>query len=74
MTRPTIVCPRCGSSRVFVQAVTQTKNRGCFGWAMWILLAILTIGLIIIIPLVTNSKSKTHTEAICQNCGHRWRV
>lgn len=73
-----LVCPKCGSENVTVQAVTETKtkHRGCLGWACWIFLAIVTIGLIIIIPLITNSKSKskTHTEAICQNCGHRWKI
>jgi hypothetical protein len=39
------------------------------------LLVLCTFGLLIIIPLMTNSKtkSKTHTEAVCQNCGHRWK-
>lgn len=73
-----MVCPRCGSNNVFAQAVTETKtkHRGCFGWTLWILLAICTVGLILIIPALTNSKtkSKTHTEAVCQNCGNRWRV
>ena len=73
-----MLCPRCGSDRVFVQAVTnvKTKHRGCLGWFFWIILACLTFGLILIIPLLTNSKtkSKTHTEAVCQNCGKRWRV
>ena len=71
-------CPKCGSENVQVQAVTtvKTKHRGCLGWCLWILLAICTIGLIIIIPLLTNSKtkSKTHSEAVCQNCGYRWKV
>ncbi|MDR1002928.1 MAG: hypothetical protein LBL82_06650 [Oscillospiraceae bacterium] len=71
-------CPNCGSGDVFIQAVAdiKTKRRGCFGWAMWIFLACCTCGLILIIPAVTNSrtKTKTHTEAVCQNCGRRWRV
>ena len=75
-------CPRCGSECVKVQAIketaTKTKHRGCLGWAMWILLAICTCGLILIIPAVTNTKvitkTKIHTEAICQSCGNRWRV
>lgn len=71
-------CSRCGSSDILVQAVTdmKTKHRGCFGWALWILLAICTVGLIIIIPLLTNSKTKTkhRTVAICQNCGRQWNV
>lgn len=71
-------CPKCGSANIIVQAVTdvKTKHRGCLAWCAWIMLAILTVGLIIIIPLITNSKvkSKTHTEAVCQNCGNRWKV
>ena len=71
-------CTKCGSENVVIQAVTEvkTKHRGCVGWFFWILLAICTLGLIIIIPLLTNTKtkSKTHTEAICQNCGCRWRL
>ncbi len=75
-------CPRCGSDQITVHPVTETtvttKHRGCLGWAGWILLAICTLGLILIIPLLTNSKtkgkSKTHTEAVCQNCGNRWRI
>jgi len=73
-----LTCPRCGSNNVTVQAITETKtkSRGCFGWFLWILLAICTFGLILLIPLLTNykTKSKTYTAAICQNCGNRWRV
>lgn len=71
-------CPRCGSHDVLIQAVTETKtkHRGCLGWFFWIVLAIITVGMILIIPLLTNSKtkSKTHAEAICQNCGKRWKI
>lgn len=73
-----MICPKCGSNFVNVQAVTnvKTKHRGCIGWTMWIILACLTLGLILIIPAITNTKTKTktHTEAICQNCGCRWRI
>ena len=78
MATKQLTCARCGSTNLSLQAVTdvETKRRGCFGWMVWILLAVCTLGLILIIPLLTNSKtvSKTHTEAICQNCGNRWRV
>ena len=71
-------CPNCGSTNINVVPIThiKTKHRGCFMWLLWILLAICTCGLILIIPLITNSKvkSKTHTEALCQTCGNRWRV
>jgi len=74
----TVHCPRCGSSYVTFQVVTdvRTVHRGCIGWALWILLAVCTLGLILIIPLLTNSKTKStnHTQAICQNCGNSWRV
>ena len=70
-------CPKCGSENVTIQAVTDvhTKRRGCLGWFIWILIIICTAGLVIIIPLLTNSKtkSKTHSEAVCQNCGNRWK-
>lgn len=73
-----MICPRCNSDHVFIQPVTyqKTKYRGCCGWALWIFLAIITVGLILIIPLIFNgkTKTKTHTEAVCQNCGFRWRV
>lgn len=73
-----MICPKCKSDRVFVQAVTKTwtKHRGCLGWLMWIFLACITCGLIIIIPLITNSKTKSKTQlrAICQNCGYHWRT
>lgn len=73
-----MVCPKCGSENVVTQAVidVDTKHRGCIAWMLWIILALCTLGLILIIPLITNSKtqSKTHTEAICQDCGNRWRV
>jgi hypothetical protein len=71
-------CPKCKSENVNAQAVTNvlTKRRGCFGWLIWILIVICTFGIVIIIPLLTNSKtkSKTHTEGICQNCGYRWKI
>ena len=73
-----MTCPKCKSENVSAQAVTdvKTKDRGCLGWVLWILLAVCTLGLILIIPLITNSKtkSKTHTEAVCQDCGYRWKV
>lgn len=71
-------CPRCGCHNITIQAVTEvkTKTRGCFSWLCWILLAMCTLGLIIIIPLITNSKTKTkvRSEAICQTCGNHWRI
>jgi ssDNA-binding Zn-finger/Zn-ribbon topoisomerase 1 len=71
-----MICPKCESNNVLVTNETKvkTKHRGCIGWLFWITLAIFTFGLILIIPAITNSKTKTknRTVAICQNCGHRW--
>ena len=73
-----MVCKKCGSNDVNIQSYTETKtkHRGCLGWAFWILLAICTCGLILIIPAITNSKTKSKTcpMAVCQNCGHNWKV
>jgi DNA-directed RNA polymerase subunit M/transcription elongation factor TFIIS len=73
-----LTCPKCGSRNATVHPITdtKTKHRGCLGWMFWILLAICTFGLILIIPLLTNSKTKTktHLEAVCQTCGKRWRI
>lgn len=71
------VCPKCGSTDIHFENETEvhTERRGCLGWLIWILLAICTCGLILIIPLLTNSKvkSKSKVVAICQNCGHKWK-
>lgn len=71
-------CPRCGSYNVVIETFTEseTKHRGCLGWFFWILLACLTLGLILIIPLITNSKTKSRTRvmAVCQTCGKHWRL
>ena len=73
-----MVCPKCGSENCVIMPVTETKTkyRGCIRWFLWILLAMMTCGLILIIPLVTykKPKSKTKTVAVCQNCGKRWNL
>ena len=71
-------CKKCNSTNVMVQNVSKvkTKRRGLIGWFIWLMLAVCTCGLIIIIPLLTNSKVKTKNRAmaICQNCGNTWAV
>ena len=67
-------CKRCKSTNVIIQAVAVQKRRGCLSSLLWILLAICTVGLILLIPLLMNKGSKTVNYAICQNCGNRWRV
>ena len=69
-----MICPKCGSENVVIQAVAEKKKRGCFAAAMWILLAICTFGLVLLIPLLTRKGSKTKIYAVCQNCGKKWVV
>ena len=69
-----IVCPNCRSDKVSVQVVERQKKRGCFAAMMWILLAICTCGLILLVPLITRKGSKTVTYAVCHNCGYRWKL
>lgn len=69
-----IVCPNCRSDKVSVQVVEKQKKRGCFAATMWILLAICTCGLILLVPLITRKGSKTVTYAVCHNCGYRWKL
>lgn len=69
-----LVCPHCRSDKVGVQVVERQKKRGCFAATMWILLAICTCGLILLVPLLTRKGSKTVTYAVCHNCGHRWEL
>jgi len=71
-------CRKCGSENIRIENEMKisTKRRGCLGWSIWLLLAVCTFGLILIIPLITNSKvkSKSKLVAICQDCGHKWRI
>lgn len=67
-------CPRCGSTNIQYQAVAEQKKRGCLSSLIWVILAICTIGIILLIPLLTKKGSKTRTYAVCQTCGHRWRA
>ncbi len=77
-----MVCPKCGSENVNVQAVTTVskKKHGIMWWLLvswwiWIfwLLAFIPMA---IIKLLKGKKyvSKTHTQAVCQNCGNSWRI
>ena len=58
-------CPKCGNENVNITAVTETKTKtrwGCGCLITWLAF------------LFPKHKSKTHTEAVCQNCGNRWKV
>ena len=74
-----LVCPNCRSERVGVKVVEEgrkkrRKKRGCFAVTMWILLAICTCGLILLVPLLTRKGNKTVVNAVWHNCGYRWEM
>jgi len=78
-----MICRRCGSDHVIVQAVTETKTRGrgwlywlFFGWFIDLMLWIFFTLPRLIIALFRSRKviSITTTQAICQKCGYRWKV
>lgn len=80
-----MVCPKCGSLNVLVQAVTQVKEKRKKGLLYWLFIGwwweifawlFLTLPKLLFALFSKKTKvvSKTYTEAICQNCGNRWRV
>ncbi len=78
-----MICPRCGSNQVSVQAVsiTKTKSHGLFYWLLfgWLFDLLLWIFLTIprlIIALFGSRRvvTKVRSTAVCQSCGHTWRA
>lgn len=82
-------CPKCGSENVNVQAVSIVKIQNgkgliwwiCIGW-WWMMIKFvgwILFGLLMLIPkLFSRKKTKIKTVvksmAVCQNCGHKWKV
>ena len=67
-------CRHCGSTNVTVQAVEKQKKRGIIMSLLWIILAICTCGLALLIPILTRKGSKTKSIIVCQNCGKITKV
>lgn len=64
-----LTCKYCGSHNVTVQAVEKIKKRGIIMSLLWILLAVCTCGIALLIPILTKKGSKTKSVIVCQNCG-----
>ena len=62
-------CKYCNSTNVTVQAVEKEKKRGIIMSIIWILLALCTCGIALLIPILTKKGSKTKSVIVCQNCG-----
>jgi len=67
-------CSKCNSTNITYQTVTESRAMGCGTIILYLLLAITILGLLIVIPLMLRKKNDTVTYAVCQSCGHRWRV
>lgn len=68
-------CGRCGSLNVQVQAVAETRRRGCFTVLLYIILLFIPIvGWIALFCLLRGQRSVTRGYAVCQTCGNRWQV
>lgn len=80
-----MICPKCSSENVNVQMVTETKmvNKhgivyfltigwiiSIFKWIFFTLPALLTMFL----PKSKKLKQKHVSMAVCQSCGHNWKV
>lgn len=71
-------CPKCGSENTNVQMVNtkiKTNNTGIIHACGRICLIICTCGLWLLVPSRKgNSKVSNKAMAVCQNCGHHWKV
>lgn len=68
------MCPKCHNSNIQYQTVTESRTTGCLTIILYVLLALTIFGLLIVIPLMLRKKTQTVTYAVCQSCGHRWKV
>jgi len=81
-----MICPKCKSDNITIQAVTEVKEKAKHGVIWWLFIGwwwemILWIFLFLprlIIAIFGGRRKKivstTKTMAICQNCGNKWEV
>ena len=78
-----MVCQKCSSENVSLQnvGITKTKRKGCLYWLcigwwfdtlMWLFLTFPM--LILKLFGKPGVKTKVKTFAVCQNCGHSWKI
>ena len=77
-----MTCPKCKSENVTVQVVqtnmqTRERGRGCL-WSIGRgFLICCTFGLWLLVGKSkgkNNTKIKSESQAVCQNCGNRWTI
>lgn len=82
-----MTCPKCGSTNVSVQMVTDTqlknKHHGVIWWVFvgwwwlmikWIFLTIPALIVKIFRPKRQKVVQTTRKMAVCQACGHSWEI
>lgn len=71
-------CPKCESENVNIQMVNtkiKTNHTGIIHAIGRLCLICCTCGLWLLVPSrKENSKVKNKSMAICQSCGHNWKV
>ncbi len=80
-------CPKCGSTNVNVQMVTETqlktKHKGllwwlCIGWLWvpikWFFFTIPALIVKIFAPKKYKLKTMHSSMCVCQNCGYHWNA
>lgn len=71
-------CPNCNSERVNVQIVTdkvKTNHTGLLHSLGRLMLILCTCGLWLLVPKrKENSKMHNSKLAVCQDCGHSWKI
>jgi ribosomal protein S27AE len=80
-------CPKCGSTDVSVQFITETQlkeqHHGIFWWLLigwwwipikWIFFTIPALIVKIFAPKRYKMKTIHRKMAVCQNCGKSWQV
>lgn len=80
-------CTKCGSDKVNVQIVSETKSkregRGIIYWLfigwwlemlLWFFLTIPRVLIALFMPKRKKIVTIQHTKAVCQNCGNTWSV
>lgn len=73
-----MVCPKCSGSNVqvsMVQDKLKTNHVSPLARMGRLLLILCTCGLWLLVPKSkSNSSIKNRKMAVCQSCGHSWRV
>lgn len=82
-----MVCPKCKSQNVNVQAVSETqlkrKHHGIFWWLFigwwwipiwWLCFTLPALIVAIFRPRKYKTKTVHKSMCVCQDCGHAWQV